>query len=1146
LVRPALHGPDLCLSSNGSTVDLAPVILDTIVQTIGPVPRVLLRETASGEEHGPVVQIDAETNASVRYRIAGEIARGGMGAILKGRDPNLNRDVALKVLLEELRGRPEAVCRFVEEAQIGGQLQHPGIVPVYELGTFADRRPFFCMKLVKGQTLAALLAARKDPVTELPRFLAIFEAVCQTMAYAHARGVIHRDLKPSNVMVGAFGEVQVMDWGLAKVLPRGTVANEAERDKVADTLVVTARSGPEDADLSHTGSVLGTPSYMAPEQARGEIDQINERADVFALGSILCETLAGRPAFLGRSAGEIQRKAALGDTADAFAELDASRADAELVALAKDCLAREAQDRPRDAGLVAARMTAYLVGVQERVKAAERDRAVAEAKALEERKRRKLQIGLAGCLMALVAAGGLGATYSLQHRADRDAVVARVLHEVSTLREVALRQPEDLGRWESAFAAVRQADTALGPTRDPATHRHLAALREAVQQGAEAARRDRTLLEALADVRSGKQDLGPAGADAAYGRAFREADLDLDRLTPTDVGSRLKSRPVSVAQAAAAALDDWALVRRSHGSNETRWHLPLEAARAADPDRFRDQVRTAVLAGDDSALKAIAADPKARELSPASTVLLAEALEDHAAAAALLRTAAGRHPDDIWVNYNLAVHLDRLAPPQRDEQVRYLSAARAVRPETAHDLAHLLEAMGRVDEALAVFADLTARRPTDLAHLACYGRSLRDHGRPDAGEILERAAAAGRAAIRLRPEVASAHCQLGLAVAALGHLAEAITEFRTAVQIEPNLATAHYYLGNALAEQGHHQEAMAEYRSAIRLQPDFAGAHQNLGNALKVQGQLEEALAEYRAAIRHQPGDALAHRNLAVALAAQGHRQEAIAELGAAIRLNPRDEAAHYNLGTALWHEGHLEEAIEAYRTALRIRPEFAEVHCNLGLALQRAGDYRGALEALRKGHELGSRRPRWGYPSAQWIQQVEAQVDLAERLSAVLRGDRQPRDQGDRVALARMAYNTKRFAGAARLWSEALDAELSLGDDRQAQHRYNAACAAALAATPRSKDVPPSDEESRTKLRAQALGWLRAELTAWSKRAEAGDPKTRIEVATTLKHWQSDADLSGVRDAPALDRLPEVECAEWRALWKEVDTLRQQTEKTP
>src|SRR5439155_23792537 len=132
-----------------------------------------------------------------RLQLLGEIARGGMGAVLKGRDVDLGRDLAIKVLLEQHRDNPELTRRFVEEAQISGQLQHPGVVPVYELGAFGDRRPYFAMKLVKGQTLAELLADRESLAEDLPRFLGIFEQVCQTMAYTHARDVIHRDLKPS-------------------------------------------------------------------------------------------------------------------------------------------------------------------------------------------------------------------------------------------------------------------------------------------------------------------------------------------------------------------------------------------------------------------------------------------------------------------------------------------------------------------------------------------------------------------------------------------------------------------------------------------------------------------------------------------------------------------------------------------------------------------------------------------------------------------------------------------------------------------------------------------------------------------------------------------------------------------------------------
>src|SRR5262249_50640518 len=174
------------------------------------------------------------------------------------------------------------------------------------------------MKLIKGRTLAELLEERASPADDLARFLGIFEQVCQTVAYAHSRGVIHRDLKPQNVMVGAFGEVQVMDWGLAKVL--GEASWERQRPE-AGTLIRTARSGSGAGSETEAGSLLGTPAYMPPEQAQGDVALLDRRCDVFGLGAILCEILTGKPPYLGRSAEEVRRKAANADLRDALTRL---------------------------------------------------------------------------------------------------------------------------------------------------------------------------------------------------------------------------------------------------------------------------------------------------------------------------------------------------------------------------------------------------------------------------------------------------------------------------------------------------------------------------------------------------------------------------------------------------------------------------------------------------------------------------------------------------------------------------------------------------------------------------------------------------------------------------------------------------------
>jgi serine/threonine protein kinase len=187
-------------------------VLNTLAGSIGSVPRVLLRDTAPGEEPSPLVKpsSDEMPEGPVRLQLFGEIARGGMGAVLKGRDYDLGRDLAVKVLLESHRDNSDLVHRFVEEAQIAGQLQHPGVVPVYELGQFGDDRPYFSMKLVEGRTLAEVLGDRPGSPADLPAHVGAWLHVSQTVAYFHARGVIHRDLKPSNIMLGSFGEVPTM------------------------------------------------------------------------------------------------------------------------------------------------------------------------------------------------------------------------------------------------------------------------------------------------------------------------------------------------------------------------------------------------------------------------------------------------------------------------------------------------------------------------------------------------------------------------------------------------------------------------------------------------------------------------------------------------------------------------------------------------------------------------------------------------------------------------------------------------------------------------------------------------------------------------------------------------------------------------
>jgi serine/threonine protein kinase len=260
-----------------------------------PQPAATSAPTASGgsnqpatrEEEGPATPAPpagpVDSPHIPGYEVLAQLGKGGMGAVFRGRDPELGRELAIKVLLDKHQHRPDVVQRFLEEAQIGGQLQHPGIVPVYALGRFADGRPYFTMKLVKGLTLAALLAQRPGPAEDLPRFLKVFEQACQALAYAHSHGVIHRDLKPSNIMVGKFGEVQVMDWGLAKVLGRGEEPPPPSPEEMVSDIRTDIGNGeryPDGADLavpfsngcSHNKQLTGRrPRRLAPADHSGAV-----------------------------------------------------------------------------------------------------------------------------------------------------------------------------------------------------------------------------------------------------------------------------------------------------------------------------------------------------------------------------------------------------------------------------------------------------------------------------------------------------------------------------------------------------------------------------------------------------------------------------------------------------------------------------------------------------------------------------------------------------------------------------------------------------------------------------------------------------------------------------------------------------------
>ncbi len=275
-----------------------------------------------------------------RYVIREPIARGGMGIILKAWDELFGRNVAIKLLLNS--GEDGALAhRFKFEACVTARLQHPGIVPVYEMGVTANDQPFFVMKLIEGRSLQSLLQENLQNTT---KHLKIFEAVCHTLAYCHSRGVIHLDIKPNNVMAGEFGEAHLMDWGLARDC----------HDLMGGYPICF--SG--ESDIPCLPRIQGTPAYMSPEQAKGEA--VTTRSDVFGLGAMLCEILTGSPPYAGNGLKSTYLMAAKGELSPALAEMKAKNLNMPMVRLAEQCLSPMAEARPENAQAVANAVTAYL------------------------------------------------------------------------------------------------------------------------------------------------------------------------------------------------------------------------------------------------------------------------------------------------------------------------------------------------------------------------------------------------------------------------------------------------------------------------------------------------------------------------------------------------------------------------------------------------------------------------------------------------------------------------------------------------------------------------------------------------------------------------------------------------------------------
>ena len=553
-------------------------------------------------------------------------------------------------------------------------------------------------------------------------------------------------------------------------------------------------------------------------------------------------------------------------------------------------------------------------------------------------------------------------------RAARNAVAAQALADANLLRDRARNGPlVDVIQLGEAIAAAQRADAALGGEGSSALRRSIQSLLADLEREKQEAEKDRDLLARLAEVRGseGEEQVDLLAADSDYARAFRDFGIAVDESSASESAARILARPKAVAVELGAALDDWASLRRRSPEPVHAERL-VELARLVDTDPYRNTLR-AVLARSDrrasrNILKRLANDQAQLSSLPVpSLTLLSRALAEIGEAnlvVRLLNNARQRFPGDVWINFDLARALQQARPARADEAIRYFTAAQSLRPETAHSLAHALQARGQYDEAIAVFRGLVRISPRNGRHYLSLGYALKkNRATNESTEVLNQAIAEFRAALALVPNDGATHNLMGLALAGRGELDEAIAEYRTALRLNPDRAEVHFNLGNSLKEKRSLDEAITEYRTFLRSNRASAEAHLNLGEVLRDKGRTHDAIDEYHIALLLKTDYAEAHNSLGIALKDQAKMDEAITEYSIALRFKPDYSDAYYNLGNALRDQGKLDQAVAAYRAALRLdRGSFA-AHSNLGRVLYDKGQF---AKAIVEYHAAFRRNPEY------------------------------------------------------------------------------------------------------------------------------------------------------------------------------------------
>lgn len=985
---------------------------------------------------------DSTFSFGEKYLVSGKLGEGRMGVVLDARDIDIRRDIAIKLINEEDNEQQEWIERFMEEAQVQGQLEHPNIPPVYEMGMEQNSRVYFSMQKVEGDSLREILDGirKEDPsYTEeytLTRLLQIFHKICDGLAFAHSRGVIHRDLKPGNIMIGAYGEVHLMDWGLAKIIDR-------EDPHKKQNLVVSDRM---EGDVLHSmsGSVIGTPAYMSPEQAEGKVDQLDERADIYALGGILYRMLTLNPPIYEDDMEKALMRVKNNDILPPSEQAPDRTIPTELEEVVLKAMSGAREDRYQTVS-----------ALQEDI------RAFQEGRTLEAASYNPIQIAwkwmllhrtasVSTAVMLVLLAGFLGyrryekaQTY---HRYRNQAVNARKQqnYEKSAqfFRRAATVQNEPEMKKQARLMEIR---TQLQTYRKQVQKAEKAMADKHYQEALKRFERAEelqqtlntgTLLEQGWITKKSLSKLRKRRREAQQKRTLKQAQRTMAQAEETiRKAEQAEERKKKLTLLRTALHKIWEAVEQV--PEKKSWHEKLEQL-----SRRVSSLKMAHLSEELHLLTELfrrirklekqgkSHDPLFRKASSLIKKLKRRDSADALWMAGLLRFRLGQDQRAIHLyqqvldkkqDHKLALvglghafierGIARMFLPVYMEHRRqeFLNEGRRMIEQGADHLERA-QKQGRPDLFLRVRGSylktymqshvqlaplyhlLGKRRDQELQNQLTkrmkkkgqadqtnlqYLRGIFHLLQGDQQHSYRKAIQHFSDVVEDRPGNYRAQYWLGVSYLSAGNSQQAIRRFTRATEINSRYWIGYFSRGIVRQQQKAYEDAIADYQQTIKLRPEFVSAYINRGFARKEQGQLKQARSDFNKALSLQPKSPVALNNRGITKLAQGHIKSAIDDFHKTLELYPDFAEAYVHLGMARQKQNRPDKALQNYNKALEADPKLAKAYYNRGQVHRSQDNIDQALSDFTKTLELDPKNAR-AYVSRGIIRQEEGDLEAA------------------------------------------------------------------------------------------------------------------------------------------------------------------------